>query len=223
MSSQPFSRARSDEQRASRAALILATADAMLREMRVADITLNELSRRVGLAKSNVLRYFPSREAVLLQLLDRETRAWLDDVEGRLDEDLAQSIAAAAVARPVFCDLTASAAGVLERNVSGSVAAEYKRAAIANAERLAGLIAARLGPTSPAAGITLVGALNMCVGGIWSATQPSPGMAAAYREHPELRSLRHDFRIALREYVATLLTGLAHREPVVPFAADVER
>jgi AcrR family transcriptional regulator len=42
----------------------------MLTEMPVAQITLNELSRRVGLAKSNVLRYFESREAVLLELLD---------------------------------------------------------------------------------------------------------------------------------------------------------
>jgi AcrR family transcriptional regulator len=49
---------------------MLGTAAAMLTEMPVAQITLNELSRRVGLAKSNVLRYFESREAVLLELLD---------------------------------------------------------------------------------------------------------------------------------------------------------
>ena len=30
--------------------------------MPVAELSLNELSRRVGLAKSNVLRYFESRE-----------------------------------------------------------------------------------------------------------------------------------------------------------------
>jgi AcrR family transcriptional regulator len=35
----------------------------MLTEMPVAQTTLDELSRRVGLAKSNVLRYFESREA----------------------------------------------------------------------------------------------------------------------------------------------------------------
>jgi hypothetical protein len=43
-------------------------AAAMLREMPVAELSLNELSRRVGLAKSNVLRYFETREAVLLEL-----------------------------------------------------------------------------------------------------------------------------------------------------------
>ena len=66
-----FQRARSEEQREIRRRAILDTASAMLDEMPVAEVTLNELSRRVGLAKSNVLRYFESREAVLLELLDR--------------------------------------------------------------------------------------------------------------------------------------------------------
>jgi len=65
-----FKRARSEEQRTQRRRMILDTTAAMLAEMPVAHVSLNELSRRVGLAKSNVLRYFESREAVLLELLD---------------------------------------------------------------------------------------------------------------------------------------------------------
>jgi AcrR family transcriptional regulator len=209
MSSKTFSRARSDEQRASRAAAILATADAMLGEMRVADITLNELSRRVGLAKSNVLRYFPSREAVLLQLLDRETRAWLDDVESRRDDGLAQAIAAAATARPVFCDLTASAAGVLERNVSGEVAADYKRASLATSDRLA-RIAGFEGLGSPA-GLLFVGAVMLSIGGTWANSQPTEGMRAAYAAYPEFRPFRIEFETAVRELVATTLAGIQAR------------
>ena len=68
-----FQRARSEEQRAIRRQAILDTAAAMLDEMPVAEVSLNELSRRVGLAKSNVLRYFESREAVLLEL---PTTSW---------------------------------------------------------------------------------------------------------------------------------------------------
>src|ERR1044072_10039307 len=77
-----FQRARSDEQRALRSQAILDTAAAMLEEMPVAALSLNELSRRVGLAKSNVLRYFDSREAVLLELLDAAWREWLLGPEG---------------------------------------------------------------------------------------------------------------------------------------------
>jgi uncharacterized sporulation protein YeaH/YhbH (DUF444 family) len=45
----------SEEQREIRRRTIVDTALAMLDEMPVAEVSLNELSRRVGLAKSNVL------------------------------------------------------------------------------------------------------------------------------------------------------------------------
>ena len=209
MSSVGFSRARSDEQRAARATMILAAADEMLHEMRVADLSLNELARRVGLAKSNVLRYFPSREAVLLHLLDRETRAWLDEVESRLGDGIAGAIAAAAAARPVFCDLTASSAAVLERNVSEDVAIEYKRASLATSDRLARL-AGFEGLDSPG-GLLFVAAVVLSVGGAWAMSQPSEPMRAAYAEHPEFRPFRVDFETSVRELVATTLAGLRAR------------
>src|SRR5215468_5865779 len=81
-----FQRARSAEQRAVRRTAILETAAEMLTEMPVADLSLNELSRRVGLAKSNVLKYFESREAVLLELSSAELTAWIDDMNDELSE-----------------------------------------------------------------------------------------------------------------------------------------
>ena len=89
-----FQRARSEEQREARRQAILGAAAAMLAEMPVAEVTLNELSRRAGLAKSNVLRYFESREAVLLELLDAAWQDWLT----RLDHDLARAVDRAAPA-----------------------------------------------------------------------------------------------------------------------------
>src|SRR3954471_16522615 len=85
-----FKRARSEEQREIRRRAILDTAAAMLDEMPVAEVSLNELSRRVGLAKSNVLRYFESREAVLLELLDDFLGSWLAE----LAQELASGIEA---------------------------------------------------------------------------------------------------------------------------------
>ena len=87
-----FQRARSEEQREARRQAILGTAAAMLAEMPVADVTLNELSRRACLAKSNVLRYFESREAVLLELLDSAWQGWLV----QLDRELADAVDPAA-------------------------------------------------------------------------------------------------------------------------------
>ena len=88
-----FQRARSEEQREARRQAILAAAAAMLTEMPVADVTLNELSRRSGLAKSNVLRYFESREEVFLELLDRSAREWLADLKDTFSRDTNENAA----------------------------------------------------------------------------------------------------------------------------------
>ena len=69
---------------AARRSAIMTSAREMLVEKNVADISLRELSDRIGLAKSNVLRYFDSREAIFLEVLDEEFQAWLADLEARL-------------------------------------------------------------------------------------------------------------------------------------------
>src|ERR1039458_6505439 len=92
-----FQRARSEEQRKVRRRAILDAAAAMLAHTPVAQVTLNELSRRVGLAKSNVLRYFESREAVLLELLHSAWQEWLTQMEADLAGEV--DIAAAPAGR----------------------------------------------------------------------------------------------------------------------------
>ena len=142
-----FQRARSDEQRAIRRQTILDTATAMLEEMPVSELSLNELSRRVGLAKSNVLRYFDSREAVLLELLDSLTREWLEHLSEELrsavsaragferrSEQLAGALARSLAERPVLCDLLGAQASVLEHNVSSDAIASFKRRGVASAD-----------------------------------------------------------------------------------------
>src|SRR6201993_4065324 len=105
---------------AARRAAILDAARSMLAEKSVTDISLRELSDRVGLAKSNVLRYFDSREAIFLEVLDEEFHAWLTDLASRLGKPrarkaryanevrLATSMAASLVEAGLLCELLAS-------------------------------------------------------------------------------------------------------------------
>ena len=224
MTTTAFHRARSEEQRAERRESILATAESMLVTTRVSDLSLNELARRVGLAKSNVLRYFESREAVLLAIYDRQTTEFLDALDARIGpgssiDELADAIAELAADRPVFCDLTASAPGVLEHNVSTAAAVDYKRGMIANAVRLARIAGPVLGDVGPKGGEAFAGGTLLVVGGAWALTQPSPGMAAAYAQHAELRAMQLELRTVIRELLATLAVGLQHRR--VGFSSDV--
>jgi AcrR family transcriptional regulator len=224
-----FQRARSEEQRTERRRMILDTAAAMLTEMPVAQVSLNELSRRVGLAKSNVLRYFESREAVLLELLDAMSRQWLDQLDDILTaevepgatltaraDQVADALAASLARRPVLCDLVSAQAAVLEHNVSPEVAARFKRAAIASVTTLAGQVRRQIPELGEHAAGRFAGAAVMVTGAVWTHTRPSPAMLAAYAADPALAAMRLDFTATLREVFEVLIAGLLARGGSVP-------
>jgi AcrR family transcriptional regulator len=156
-----FQRARRPEQMAARRTAIMAVAREMLAEKTVGDISLRELSHRVGLAKSNVLRYFDSREAIFLEVLDEEFTKWLDEVEARLgrprarkpgyanETRVATAIADSIVERPLLCELVGSMAGVLERNISHEFARDFKARATQKIAALSDLVRRHL-PWLPA-------------------------------------------------------------------------
>jgi AcrR family transcriptional regulator len=221
-----FQRARSDEQREVRRQAIMRVAADMVAEMPVAEISLNELSRRVGLAKSNVLRYFESREAVLLELLDKAWHDWLDRLTAALPADvdpaapvesryqrLASVVTATLVDDRLFCELLSVSGAVLERNISPEVARRYKVAAIANTNAYAELIRVHLGELSQPGAFNFAAGTLVAVTGIWPLTQPSEAMLCVY-EDPAMAVLRLDFGTALEEMLATLLAGCLARWPV---------
>jgi AcrR family transcriptional regulator len=224
MATTTFQRARSDEQRALRSQAILDTAAAMLQEMPVADISLNELSRRVGLAKSNVLRYFDSREAVLLELLASSFREWLAHLEAELPSavrrragfkrrarQLATAISGSLAERPVLCDLMSTQAAVLEHNVSVEAITKYKLATLADAEILTGLVRDALPELSQdEAWRYTVGAWLM-TSALWAYARPPEAVIQACAADERLQKTHLDFRATLEDYLTTLAIGLHAR------------
>lgn len=220
-----FQRARTEEQREIRRRAILDMASAMLAEMPVAAVTLNELSRRVGLAKPNVLRYFESREAVLLELLDRFLGEWLADLASELDTGVQPSRPmeerAAAVAdilsrslagRVVMCDLFGAQGRVLEHNVSVEVVARYKRASLGHLTTMTTLIQKHLPELGDQA--MLFSLQTMVVAGALPAySTPPPSLQAAYEAEPELARFHLNFADSLKLGLTATLLGVLPRLP----------
>jgi AcrR family transcriptional regulator len=219
-----FQRARSDEQRAVRRQAILDTAAAMLQEMPVADISLNELSRRVGLAKSNVLRYFDSREAVLLELLDSSFREWLAHLAAELPsavrrragfnrraQQLASAITRSLVARPVLCDLMSTQASVLEHNVSVEAITRYKLGVLADAEDLAGLLRDALPELSQDDAWRYTVGAWLTTSALWAYARPPEAVLEACALDERLEKTHLDFPATLEDYLTTLAIGLHAR------------
>ncbi|MFB6809847.1 TetR/AcrR family transcriptional regulator [Streptomyces sp. NPDC056387] len=217
-----FQRARTEEQRKIRRQAILDVASAMLDEMPVATVTLNELSRRVGLAKPNVLRYFESREAVLLELLDRFLQEWLAELAeelAALDHELSMPERAAAVAevlsrslsaRMVLCELFGAQGSVLEHNVSVEVAARYKRASLNRLTTMTDLLRTYLPELGENA--TLFSLQTMVMAGALSAySTPPPSLQAAYQAEPDLARFHLDLEDYLKQALTATLLGVLPR------------
>ncbi|MFD4439645.1 TetR/AcrR family transcriptional regulator [Nocardia sp. NPDC058519] len=218
-----FQRARSEEQREIRRRAILDTAASMLDEMPVAEVTLNELSRRVGLAKSNVLRYFESREAVLLELQDVFLGRWLAELAdelaagveaqaapevraGQLAEILSRSLAE----QVVLCDLFGAQGGVLERNISVEVVKQHKRSSLARLAAMADLVRRHLPELGDGAQLFCLMSL-LSAGAMSAYVPPPPSVLAAYADEPALGVYNMELRDALRYSFTAALVGVLPR------------
>jgi AcrR family transcriptional regulator len=214
-----FQRARSEEQRAIRRKAILDTAMAMLDEMPVTEVGLNELSRRVGLAKSNVLRYFESREAILLELLGGALQTWLVEVSDELTAEVDPRLSfmergdqvAAVLSRSlarnaVLCDLVNVQAGVLEHNVSVDVVVHHKRSAIATLRAAVEMIHRHVPELGDGARTVCLTAL-LLAGGLSTYSRPPASTLAAYEADPSLARLAPDLQSDLESAMAMLITG----------------
>jgi AcrR family transcriptional regulator len=219
-----FRRARNEEQREVRRQAILQTAETMLAEMPVAALSLNELSRRVRLAKSNVLRYFDSREAVLLELLASCAREWLAHLAAELPsavgrragfprraEQLATAIAESLVERPILCDLISAQAAVLEHNVSAEAITRYKLAALADTEVLTGLVLDALPELSQDDAWRYVAGAWLMTSALWAHARPPEAVLRALAADERLEKARLDFPVTLADYLTTLAIGLHAR------------
>lgn len=196
----------------------------MLAEMPVADITLNGLSRRACMAKSNVLRYFESREAVLLELCVEALAEWVTALErdaaadARAEADagaracgLASAITASLAARPVLCDLISAQAAVLERNISTETVLTYKRASTGYVNRLAAVVATWLPELDAEQARTFTALTALMATATWTQCHTAPAVAAAYEAEPSLQLYRLDFETTLRQALELMLTGLLTR------------
>ena len=209
-----FRRARTDEQRAVRRGDILTLTRRLLAEHRVADVSLNEIARRVGLAKANVLRYFGSREAILLVLLSTDYEEWVSHVLAALpstpatDDALAGALASTLADQPLLCELLTAAPTVLEHNVTPDEVRGFKLSIQGSMERLVDGIEGRLGDWNERQRGQFLGGLHAFITHTWGLANPSPALVAAMAVEPRIVGLPGGFGQVLQDALATLLAGV---------------
>src|SRR5262245_63708780 len=110
MTGSTFLRARQPEHKQQRREAILDAARDLAHKSGVGSVSLGAVADAVGLAKSNISRYFGTREEIYLSLLTDEWqqcgRAVVARLRGARGADAAvAALAQTMVERPLFCDL----------------------------------------------------------------------------------------------------------------------
>jgi len=210
-----FHRARKPEQIAARREAILAAAAELFDASGPEGAGLNAIAAHAGFTKSNVYRYFESREAVLLSLFVDAFTATIEDLERGLLEArqgdmpaVARIFAGTAVRHPRFCRLLSILGTVLEQNVSESVILDMKRKTFA----LAGRAALALHRALPRLSVEDCGwvasTVATLVAGMWPTAEPSP-VAARVMAMPEFAAMRPSVDRDLERAILVLLRGVS--------------
>ncbi|MFC5824958.1 TetR family transcriptional regulator [Nonomuraea insulae] len=212
-----FLRARRPEHKQQRREAILAAASELARTSGVRNVSLGAVAEAVGLAKSNIVRYFGTREEIYLELAAEEWRQWAETATARLREAGGTTEAVTVVAetltdRPLLCDLLGHASTSLEYNVSVSAIRTYKHTVLSAAAELGAVVAGVTGLTDRE-GMELVAAAGALAGMLYPASHPSAALAQAYAEDPELAA-------ACPVLLPTLIRGLKALAAGLPSLRD---
>lgn len=210
-----FQRARQPDQINLRREALLAAAAELFDAEGPRGAGLNAIAARAGFTKSNVYRYFESREDVLLALFldefDRLSDAIEDAISARPVGDtaaVAEAITTCFLAQPRCCYLMSIFASVLEQNVSEKTIEFVKRHLKARTEGVVAALMNRL-PRAKAEdcgwAITMTFAL---VAGMWPGAHPSAAVAAVLAK-PEFAHMLLQPERDLKRAIAALLAGIS--------------
>jgi AcrR family transcriptional regulator len=213
MSQGTFRRARRPEQKQERRAAILGAARDLAVRSGVRNVSLGDIAAAVGLAKSNVVRYFGTREEIYLELMTLEWQDWERGVVERLADvgglaDVVEVLVATVEERPLFCDLISESATTLECNVSLEAVRAFKLDALRVVSEVGAAVARACPTLAPGEAAELVGAAGMVAGTLYPMSNPPPVVAALYAQEPAVAAARHEFGPTMRRILAAIAAGL---------------
>lgn len=209
MSHQRFLRARRPEHKQQRRDAILSAARELVAASGVRNVTLGGVAEAVGLAKSNVVRYFGTREEIFLELTAECWREWSAEVVRRLKAggDVVDVLCGTLAARPMFCDLLNQTACNLEQNVTVPAAVDFKSTTLEVLREVSAAVARARPELTGDEAFELTAASTLFAGAFYPATNPPPAVAEVYELNPELAVLRLSLPEAMRRVLTVLIAG----------------
>ena len=209
-------RARSPVAKAARREQILDEAAALLLTTRYPALTLTDLAGRVGLTKPALFAYFPTKEALFLEVYETRLGDWLTALEKHLRlggthnaRSLATLVTEVSLERPELLQLTPVLTSLLEHNISAARALQHKRWLAARLETVTPLLEAALPGLPPGGGARLLTYTQALIAGLHPMSAPAPAVREAL-SHSGLQPLHVSLATALQDSLEALYRGLSH-------------
>ncbi len=210
----PFKRARNAEQIEQRRRDILQAAAFLMQKDGFDKVSLNAIARRTGLAKSNIYRYFESKEEIFLQLLTDDWVAWIDDIEIQLRpyqgsneiEPVVKVLASSLVANSRMCELISVLTAVLENNLSEEALIKFKTDSIGLQMRLLASLGSVLSAIPQDTLLKVGQSIFAMIGGMWPLTHPN-AVCQKVMNRPELTALKMEFETCLESAMRLIFKG----------------
>jgi AcrR family transcriptional regulator len=194
---------------------------ALSRNPDLSALSLSQLARSVKMSKSNVYRYFETREALLLAVLWEEWGEWFETMKTSLSSrgrglaigqsfelrDLVIELSRTLAERKVLCALTAALPSVLERNLSESAIRNFKRQSLRALEEFGTVLHDHCPRLSGKEYARLIYDGACLMAGIFPHAHPSKPVAKVIRE-PELEFFRHNLSSDLERMMLALALTL---------------
>jgi len=178
----PFQRARQPKQIEQRREAILHAALVLFQKKGLENVTLADIADRVGTVKSNLYRYFDSREHIYLRVLQKQGAEWEKRVMPALDKlkgkgtvtKVAEIITQAFIQSEEYSTLTTVINPVLEERLAPNLVIDFRSAFFERRKRFAQVLASALPNTKVEAVFPLTLHIFTHVAGLWPLCRPSP-------------------------------------------------
>jgi AcrR family transcriptional regulator len=209
-------RAFSEEDKQARRARLLSEARLLLDEKPFGAVKVSEVAARAGLAKGTVFLYFPTKEALFLDLLEELLDGWFGDLDGALArapagvgaEQTAAVLVESLSTRATLTRLLTLLSTVLEHNVDLERVVRFKTFLARRLAKTGSLLERALPGLGEGEGARLGLQIYAVVIGLRQAADTPPVVAEAL-SLPALAGLAIDFERELAIVLRALLRGLS--------------
>jgi AcrR family transcriptional regulator len=207
-----FQRARQPEQINQRTAEILCAALKLFQQKGLENVTLTDIGLAAKTAKSNLYRYFESREHIYLVTLQQVAAEWeaaitisLQKLEGKGTVDtVAEAITDAFIRAEDYSVLITVINTVLEKKLSPKLIANFRSGFLERRKRFSHALSKALPNTTYDMIFPLTLHIFTHVAGLWPLCHPSPE-SRKMLEQPEFAHLNLSFKTEMTKFLQLLL------------------